>query len=95
MNAPETKSSIVEHGRVEAELRRLVVGQVTSLWGHTVWRQSLHHWQVDNDAEPRLLLRAIDILMSRFGSLETLCYDASDERHESRVEGNRRQPEAG
>jgi hypothetical protein len=57
---------MIEHGQVEAELRSLVVKQVTTLFGKTVWRLDKRHWCIDGGAPLRLLL-AIDALMKRHG----------------------------
>jgi hypothetical protein len=83
MSAVETQPDVVIwHGLVEAELRRLVIGQQTCLWGRVVWRQSACCWCIDGGPSSSLLV-AIDSLMCK----RRILYDGTEE---STRDGNSR-----
>jgi hypothetical protein len=55
---------MIEHREVEKVLLRLVLTQVSSEFGRTVWRRDQRRWSIDG-GEASSLLVAIDRLMRR------------------------------
>jgi len=74
--AAEEEEAMIAHVEVEGELLRLVIPQLTFLWGHSVLRVDHRHWVIDR-GPPLLLLRAVDALMS---GRAVVCYHRGKEQ---------------